>query len=133
MSFSDDSGNIIRFSADQCAALEASRTICHNDLEPRNILVREAKPNGDTKVHDFMYEVIAIVDWEMAGVYPFIYEYGLKDNELGSSNLMYSWYAMFKSYTLPLVLAHSAQEPNQADQVFIRVYTGTTRRAEPRM
>lgn len=120
VSFNDDFDTIVRLSTEQSAALETSRKLCHNDLEPRNILVREARPNGDSKTNDLMYEVRAIIDWEMAGIYPFSYEYGLKDNVLGSSNLMCSWYAMFKSHSVPLLLAQDAQEPTQADQVSIR-------------
>jgi len=119
VSFSDDFDSIVRLSSEQSAALETSRKLCDNDLEPRNILVRGAKPNGDCKTNDSMYEVRATIDWEMARIYLFSYEYALNDNVLGSSNLMYSWYAMFKSHSLPLLLAQDAQEPKQADQVFI--------------
>ncbi|KAK1659812.1 hypothetical protein BDP55DRAFT_697419 [Colletotrichum godetiae] len=67
--------------------LKDNIVFCHNDLEPRNILVRRSTES---------YDLAAIVDWEMAGFYPFAYEYGFKDNVLGSSNLSFSWYSLFK-------------------------------------
>ncbi|WQF82662.1 Putative aminoglycoside phosphotransferase, protein kinase-like domain superfamily [Colletotrichum destructivum] len=79
---------------------------CHNDLEPRNILVR---PRLAERVSP-RYDLAAIVDWEMAGFYPFAYEYGLKDNVLGLSNLSLSWYSLFKkraSRLLPQNQCHS--------------------------
>jgi hypothetical protein len=51
------------------------------------------------------YELAAIIDWEMAGFYPFAYEYGLKDTVLGTANLSFSWYSLFKkraAHMLPL-------------------------------
>ncbi|KAL8303403.1 hypothetical protein RB600_007041 [Gaeumannomyces tritici] len=80
---------------------------CHNDLEPRNILVRETSPTEDKSPR---YELAAIIDWEMAGFYPFAYEYGVKDTVLGSSNLSFSWYSLFKertSYMLPRAECHT--------------------------
>jgi hypothetical protein len=69
---------------------------CHNDLEPRNILVRKSSSGK--------YELAGVIDWEMAGFFPFAYEYGIKDASLGCENLYFSWYSMFKgkaSYLLP--------------------------------
>ncbi|KAK6516226.1 hypothetical protein TWF506_006135 [Arthrobotrys conoides] len=79
---------------------------CHNDLEPRNILVR----NASTKRKTNSYELVAIIDWEMSGFYPFAYEYSLKDHILGSSNLYFSWYSLFKSRTRCLLPAHKSTE-----------------------
>jgi hypothetical protein len=45
----------------------------------------------------------AIVDWEMSGFFPFSYEYVYKDLSLGSSNLYFTWYALFKEHGAPLV------------------------------
>jgi hypothetical protein len=39
----------------------------------------------------------------MAGFYPFAYEYGLKDCQLGLENLSFSWYALFKERTAHLL------------------------------
>ena len=75
--------------------------LCHNDLEPRNVLVKQARPNNDST--DARYELVAIIDWEMAGFYPFAYEFGLKDTLLGSSNLSFSWYSLFKERTALLL------------------------------
>ncbi|KAJ9645997.1 hypothetical protein H2199_003040 [Coniosporium tulheliwenetii] len=79
---------------------------CHNDLEPRNLLVR-AVDVADGKQ---TYELAAIIDWEMAGFYPFAYEYCVKDSVLGSSNLYFSWYTLFKQRTAALVPAHRFSE-----------------------
>lgn len=79
---------------------------CHNDLEPRNILVKKTSPTEDKSPR---YELAAIIDWEMAGFYPFTYEYGVKDTVLGFSNLFFSWYSLFKertSYMLPRAECH---------------------------
>ncbi|KAI1122517.1 hypothetical protein F5Y10DRAFT_72554 [Nemania abortiva] len=79
---------------------------CHNDLESRNILVREI-PSKDSSPR---YEIAAIIDWEMAGFYPFAYEYCNKDLGLGLSNLSFSWYSQFKqqtSHMLPQAYCHT--------------------------
>lgn len=68
---------------------------CHNDLEPRNILVTEASPER--------YELAGVIDWEMAIFFPFAYEHGYKDTDLGYSNLFISWYTMFKNQTAHLL------------------------------
>ncbi|CAF3487972.1 unnamed protein product [Fusarium graminearum] len=63
---------------------------CHDDLEPRNILI---KRDG---THSGKWHVAAVINWEMAGFFPFAYEYGHKDAQLGLSNLHFSYYAVFK-------------------------------------
>ncbi|KAJ5819333.1 hypothetical protein N7474_004924 [Penicillium riverlandense] len=81
--------------------LQHHAVFCHNDLEPRNILVRETSSGK--------YELAGVIDWERAGFFPFSYEYGLKDTILGSSNLYFSWYTMFKtqaSHLLPRAECH---------------------------
>jgi hypothetical protein len=77
---------------EELESLKRQAVFCHNDLEPRNLLVRKYD-SADGKLH---YELAAIIDWELAGFYPLGYEYCLKDSLLGSSNLSYSWYALFK-------------------------------------
>ncbi|KAJ5950051.1 hypothetical protein N7454_001635 [Penicillium verhagenii] len=97
----DDIGQI-ELSHSDLDELQRHVVFCHNDLEPRNILVRES-PSGN-------YELAGIIDWEMAGFFPFAYEYGLKDTILGSNNLYFSWYALFKkraSYLLPQTECHT--------------------------
>lgn len=61
-------------------ALQEAIVLCHNDLEPRNILVRAESP----AVH---YKVVAIIDWELAGFSPFVFESFYKDLVLGNANL----------------------------------------------
>ncbi|KAJ6183722.1 hypothetical protein N7519_005023 [Penicillium mononematosum] len=55
-------------------------------------------------------ELAGVIDWEMAGFFPFAYEYGVKDTSLGCENLYFSWYTMFKgkaSYLLPQTECHT--------------------------
>ncbi|CAG7938994.1 unnamed protein product [Penicillium salamii] len=84
----------IEFSHAELNELQQHAVLCHNDLEPRNFLVREVSGS---------YELTAIIDWEMVGLFPFAYEYGYKDTVLGSSNLSYSWYKLFKSQSSHLL------------------------------
>ncbi|KAJ4327045.1 hypothetical protein N0V84_002545 [Fusarium piperis] len=80
---------------------------CHNDVEPRNILARKISSPEEKAPR---YELVAIIDWETAGFYPFTYEYAHKDTILGSSNLSLSWYTLFKqrtSHMLPPAKCHT--------------------------
>lgn len=70
---------------------------CHDDLEPRNILI---KRDG---THNGKWHVAAIIDCEMAGFFPFTYEYGHKDAQLGLSNIHFSYYALFKEQSRHLL------------------------------
>lgn len=97
----DDIGQI-DLSHSDLHELQHCVVFCHNDLEPRNILVRKSS-SGE-------YELAGVIDWEMAGFYPFAYEYGVKDTSLGCENLYFSWYTMFKgkaSYLLPQTECHT--------------------------
>lgn len=97
----------VEFTHSDIDDLQNNVVFCHNDLEPRNILVRETSPSGDKSPR---YELAAIIDWEMAGFYPFAYEYSVKDIVLGSSNLSFNWYSLFKertSHLLPRVDGHT--------------------------
>jgi serine/threonine protein kinase len=82
-------------------ALKQSVALCHNDLEPRNILVRKDRLGSDG--NNARYHVAAIIDWEMAGFYPIAYEFGFKDTALGSSNLYFGWYSLFRERAARLV------------------------------
>lgn len=106
-SFAEAAGNLVlssafeeigqvTFSQSDLAQLNRDTVLCHNDLEPRNILVRSVAGR---------YELAAIIDWEMAGFYPFAYEHGVKDSVLGSSNLLFGWYSLFKERTAHLLPA----------------------------
>lgn len=86
----------VHITREELKSLKRQVVFCHNDLEPRNLLVRK-KASADGKQR---YELAAIIDWELAGFYPLSYEYCLKDSLLGSSNLYYSWYALFKQRAL---------------------------------
>jgi thiamine kinase-like enzyme len=86
--------------------LQMNAVLCHNDVEPRNVLVRQL--HSDRNVSE--YKLVAIVDWEMAGFFPFAFESAWKDTVLGSSNLLYSWYSLYKQNTTRLVCQGSANE-----------------------
>ncbi|KAJ5405177.1 hypothetical protein N7465_006461 [Penicillium sp. CMV-2018d] len=73
----DDIGQI-DLSHSDLHELQHCVVFCHNDLEPRNILVRKSSSGK--------YELAGVIDWEMAGFYPFAYEYGVKDTSLGCEN-----------------------------------------------
>ena len=97
----DDIGQI-DLSHSDLDELQHCVVFCHNDLEPRNILVRKSSSGK--------YKLAGVIDWEMAGFFPFAYEYGVKDTYLGRENLYFSWYTMFKgkaSYLLPQMECHT--------------------------
>ncbi|KAL2887653.1 Protein kinase-like domain [Ceratocystis lukuohia] len=78
----DDIGQVELSRAD-LEKLQSHAVCCHNDIEPRNILITKLSSTPGNE----RYELTALVDWEMVGFYPFSYEYSLKDLVLGSSNL----------------------------------------------
>ncbi|KAI4934354.1 hypothetical protein J4E85_002210 [Alternaria conjuncta] len=84
----------IRFSSDDLQALEESLVLSHNDLEPRNLLVKKAESEDGPQ-----YELAAIIDWEMAGFFPSAFETAVKDISLGSCNQYLDYYLMFKEKT----------------------------------
>jgi aminoglycoside/choline kinase family phosphotransferase len=71
---------------------------CHCDLEPRNILVRRSTTPDRGRSY---YEVAAIIDWEMAGIFPRGYEYAMKDTFLGVANQSFTWYLLFRQKAVP--------------------------------
>ncbi|KAM5350958.1 hypothetical protein ACJ41O_003681 [Fusarium nematophilum] len=102
---SDDDGTIkvtsiypefgqVSISTDDFDELQKSCVFCHNDMEPRNLLVRQTGSG---------YELAAIIDWEMAGFIPFALETGLKDTFLGLQNLSFSFYSLYKEMTAHLI------------------------------
>ncbi|KAL8725081.1 MAG: hypothetical protein Q9166_007575 [cf. Caloplaca sp. 2 TL-2023] len=95
-------------------SLQQLAVFCHNDLEPRNILVRPVHLDDGS----VCYELAAIIDWEMAGFFPFAYEYSVKDAHLGSSNTYFSWYALFKQRTAPLL---PVAQLSQSQMLFMQV------------
>lgn len=117
----------VHIKREELESLRRRVVFCHNDLEPRNILVRPVKLGDDS----IQYEVAAIIDWEMAGFFPFVYEYCMKDALLGSSNLYFTWYALFKTRTAELVPIMQLSEPekllvqvlDQIHQAFTKTHT----------
>ncbi|GJD03134.1 hypothetical protein ColKHC_11959 [Colletotrichum higginsianum] len=57
---------------------------CHNDLTPRNIILRPRNADDGTRAPD--YELSAIIDWELFGFYPASYELSLQDTYLSGGN-----------------------------------------------
>ncbi|KAF8815086.1 hypothetical protein BYT27DRAFT_7313041 [Phlegmacium glaucopus] len=94
-----DDINPVQISSSDLQLLQHNIVLCHQDLEPRNILVHPNKLEDGT-TH---YRVAAILDWEMSGFFPFSYEYVCKDLFLGSANIFPTWYALFKQHGGPLV------------------------------
>ncbi|KAK0655715.1 hypothetical protein B0T16DRAFT_384537 [Cercophora newfieldiana] len=97
-------GNDVELTQSDLENLLACIVFCHNDLEPRNILVKKM---GDGEKD--WYELAAIIDWELAGFFLFAYEYWLKDTLLGSSNMSFSWYSLFKERAAALLPAGEVQ------------------------
>ena len=94
-----DDTNPVLIRSDDLQHLQDSVVLCHNDLEPRNILVHPKElGNGTTS-----YFIAAIIDWEMSGFFPFSYEYVYKDLFLGNANLYFTWYTLFEEHGVPLV------------------------------
>jgi hypothetical protein len=82
----------VDLSNEELAAISSDTVFCHCDLEPRNILVRcLASPDRGRS-----YEVAAIIDWEMSGIFPRGYEYATKDTLLGGENQSFTWYSLFR-------------------------------------
>lgn len=85
----------VHFSESDLNDIHRHVVFCHNDIEPRNIIVRE--------VSSGKYELTGLIDWDQAGFFPFSYESGYKDTILGRSNLSFSWYSLFKNKTTHLL------------------------------
>ncbi|TDZ75001.1 hypothetical protein CTRI78_v000039 [Colletotrichum trifolii] len=82
--------------------LAKSMTICHMDLEPRNIFVKLVPSETSASISE--YELASIVSWERAQVAPFSFERGVKDAVLGSQfNDNYNWYRAFVNATRSMV------------------------------
>ncbi|KAL3599926.1 hypothetical protein FPOAC2_04154 [Fusarium poae] len=87
----------VELTSSDLAELAKQVVFCHDDLEPRNILIK--RDTGNTG----KWKIAAIIDWEMAGFFPFAYESGHKDAVLGSSNLHFSYYTLFKEQSQHLL------------------------------
>ncbi|KAH3953376.1 hypothetical protein HBI24_090560 [Parastagonospora nodorum] len=92
----------ISFTTEDLQALNDCAVFCHNDLEPRNVLVHR-DPSGT-------YTLAAIIDWELAGTFPFAFESAFKDASFGQSNLHYDWYVLYKQKTRALIAPGDASQ-----------------------
>ncbi|KAL0932141.1 uncharacterized protein CTRU02_213094 [Colletotrichum truncatum] len=99
----------IEFTSDDLAILQHACVLCHNDIEPRNILVR-------LKCTDFGLgcELVAITNFDSAGFFPFAYETARKDTDLGKKNRHGDWYELYKDFTRLLLREH-------ADRNFLKI------------
>ncbi|OHE97904.1 hypothetical protein CORC01_06767 [Colletotrichum orchidophilum] len=84
---------------------EHEAVFCHNDLTPRNIIVRPYdSPDGSSN-----YKLSAIIDWEISGFYPASYELSLQDTYLSGANRLISFYLLLKRQMKDLVPHSSSQ------------------------
>lgn len=90
----------VEFTAGELEEIHRYAVVCHNDIEPENIMVRqEADPVTGTK----RYALAAIINWDKAGIYPFAYEFALRDFAFRPDQ-SHSWYRLFKSKTAAVLL-----------------------------
>ncbi|TID06534.1 hypothetical protein CH35J_001566 [Colletotrichum higginsianum] len=91
---SDGGGIVLRSHFDELGSVELQSAtmeqwgreavFCHNDLTPRNIILRPRNADDGTRAPD--YELSAITDWELFGFYPASYELSLQDTYLSGGN-----------------------------------------------
>ncbi|KAI0176835.1 kinase-like domain-containing protein [Pestalotiopsis sp. NC0098] len=106
---SDPEGIVIQSNFEDLGALTIEKAdsdkwseeavLCHNDLNPRNIIIRQKKSQDGT----IDYRLAAIIDWELAGFYPASYELSLQDTHLSTGNQHLSYYLKLKSRMKTLV------------------------------
>ncbi|KAI3537145.1 hypothetical protein CABS02_12254 [Colletotrichum abscissum] len=84
--------------------------LCHNDLNPRNIIVSSLSDSESTSAYQSDsanetsdYELSAIIDWELSGFYPPSYELSLQDTYLSGANRLFSFYSLLKSHLKEIV------------------------------
>ena len=80
----------VHLSSEALGYLSKNCSLCHNDIEPRNCL-------AVCHNKDLSYSLAAIINWEMSGFYPWVYEIVTKRYFLGSSNLYLPWYTSIVS------------------------------------
>ncbi|KAH6882809.1 hypothetical protein BKA58DRAFT_25383 [Alternaria rosae] len=95
----------LHLSSHDLQALEQNLVLSHNDLEPRNLLVKKAESEDGQR-----YELAAIIDWEMAGFFPSAFETAVKDISLGSCNQYLDYYLMFKEKTRAMLYSGEPSE-----------------------
>ena len=79
--------------------------LCHNDLNPRNIILQACASSGGLSKH----KLVGIIDWELAGFYPASYELSLQDTYLSGANRHVSFYLLLKEHMKDLVPRSSSQ------------------------
>jgi thiamine kinase-like enzyme len=95
--------------------LQNTIVLSHNDLELRNILVRNNSKSEKTT--STSYELAAITDWEFAGFFPRAFETAVEDSELGIGNLYYDWYKMVRTATASV--DNASQKLSDAVQIIV--------------
>ncbi|KAH0443638.1 hypothetical protein CcaCcLH18_00951 [Colletotrichum camelliae] len=101
----------VEFTPDNLALLTYSSAFCHNDLEPRNILMRPRQVDFGPG-----YELVAITNFDSAGFFPFAYETAIKDTLLGLQNRCASWYELYKDMTHRFLWVHENPTGNESSQ-----------------
>ncbi len=91
---------VVDFTPSDLAALHHSTVLCHNNLEPRNILVKHLPGSSATAPK---VTLAGIIGWERASFQPFAVEFGSKDAALGKHNFDFEWYALFKARSARLL------------------------------
>ncbi|KAJ0329246.1 hypothetical protein COL5a_004482 [Colletotrichum fioriniae] len=71
--------------------LTQSSVLCHNDLEPHNLLIEKVSTERGEE-----YKLVAILNWDQVGFVPFAFEVARKDLHLGLRNFNWSWYDMYR-------------------------------------
>lgn len=95
----------IHLSSHDLQALEQDLVLSHNDLEPRNLLVKKAQSKDCPQ-----YELAAIIDWEMAGFFPSAFETAVKYISLGSCNQYSDYYLIFEEKTRSMLSRGESSE-----------------------
>ena len=90
----------VEFTADELEEIQGHAVVCHNDIEPENIMVRE---EVDPATGAKRFALAAIINWEKAGIFPFAYEFALSDFRFRPDR-SYSWYRLFKNKTAAALL-----------------------------
>jgi len=92
----------VKFTRQDLKDLQRHVVLCHNDLTPANILVRQAASTQANTAQP-RYEVAAIIGWEDAAFTPFALEWAVQDCRLGYENISFSWYSMLRERTQHLL------------------------------
>jgi hypothetical protein len=72
---------------------------CHNNLIPRNIMVRSFVDSADMT----RYKLSGIINWKLAGFYPAAYQLSLQDTYVGVESRHLSFYLLLKERFAELV------------------------------